>query len=476
MKQLIKLPAIILGLVLLFSGPPQKAMAQYDDISMDSFYDELSPYGTWMNDPQYGRVWRPDVDQRDFRPYYSNGRWAMTEYGNTWVSDYDWGWAPFHYGRWVLNSYSQWLWIPDTVWGPAWVSWRSGGGYYGWAPLGPGINISIGGGGYNMPSAWWVFIPQRNIYSNYYPRYGGVNINIYNRTKIINYTYGRDRRTYYTGPRASEIRRVTNRDVRVYQVSRSNTPGRTNISNNRLNIYNPGTRGSSSVAADNRRGNANDRSNPNSRGDNNNRTDRQGTVNRQGSTNSRNSGTVVENNARPSRSDVNPRNAGQEQNRQSQRTEQQQQAIQQREQRSQQQRDVQSQQRDQRSQQQREAQAQQQDQQRQQRDAQTQQREQRSQQQREAQVQQQRQAQDQQRQQQQQQRQAQDQQRQQQQRQVQDQQRQQQQQQRQAQEQQRQQQQQQRQAQEQSRARSAESSNQRSESGGRSGNRGGRGN
>ncbi len=55
----------------------------------------------------------------------------MTEYGNTWVSDYDWGWAPFHYGRWVNNRYNEWVWIPDTVWSPAWVSWRSGGGYYG---------------------------------------------------------------------------------------------------------------------------------------------------------------------------------------------------------------------------------------------------------------------------------------------------------------------------------------------------------
>lgn len=254
MKQLIKLPAIILGLVLLFSGPPQKAMAQqYDDISMDSFYDELSPYGTWMNDPQYGRVWRPDVDQDDFRPYYSNGRWAMTEYGNTWVSDYDWGWAPFHYGRWVMNSYNQWLWIPDTVWGPAWVSWRSGGGYYGWAPLGPGMNININiGGGYNMPNSWWSFIPQASIYSNYYPRYTGININIFNRTRYINYTSRRDRHTYYTGPRASEIRRVTKRDVRVYEVSRSNRPGRTSISNNRVNIYNPGVSRGRANATNNR--------------------------------------------------------------------------------------------------------------------------------------------------------------------------------------------------------------------------------
>ncbi len=240
MKNMIKLPAILLGLLLLLTGITQKAMAQDDDISLETFYDELSPYGTWIEDPSYGYVWRPDVDRNDFRPYYTNGRWAMTEYGNTWVSDYDWGWAPFHYGRWVLNDFNDWIWIPDTIWGPAWVSWRTGGGYYGWAPLGPGIDIDVNiGGGFDIPFAWWVFIPQRTIYSNYYPRYYGRNQSIFNRTAYINYTYRRDRHTYYTGPRADDIRRVTNRNVTVYNVSRSNRPGRTSISNNNLNIYSP---------------------------------------------------------------------------------------------------------------------------------------------------------------------------------------------------------------------------------------------
>ena len=243
MKHMITLPAVILGLLLLFTGVTQKAMAQDDDISLDVFYDELAPYGSWVQDPEYGYVWRPDVDQNNFRPYYTDGHWAMTEYGNTWVSDYEWGWAPFHYGRWILNRFHEWIWIPDTVWGPAWVSWRSGGGYYGWAPMGPGFSLDINlGGGYNTPNDWWVFIPQINIYNTSYPRYYNRNYTtIYNRTTIINYTYGgRGRNTFYTGPRASDIRRVTRRDVTVYNISRSSRPGRTSITNNNINIYNPG--------------------------------------------------------------------------------------------------------------------------------------------------------------------------------------------------------------------------------------------
>lgn len=239
---MMKLPAIVLGLLLLLTGTTQNVMAQNDEVSLQSFYDELSPYGQWIQDPQYGYVWRPDVDQDEFRPYYTNGRWAMTEYGNTWVSNYDWGWAPFHYGRWVYNRYNNWIWIPDTVWGPAWVSWRSGGGYYGWAPLGPSISIgiNIGRGGYRIPDMCWNFIPYNNIYYNSYPRYYGGRNRVYiQNTVIINNTYVRNNRTYYTGPRADEIRRSTNQNVTVYNVNRSSRPGATRIDNNTVNIYNP---------------------------------------------------------------------------------------------------------------------------------------------------------------------------------------------------------------------------------------------
>ncbi|SDK82845.1 hypothetical protein SAMN04487898_11279 [Pedobacter sp. ok626] len=249
MKNMIKLPAIVLGLLLMLTGTTQKVMAQGDDVSLQSFYDELSPYGTWIQDPQYGYVWRPDVGQQsDFRPYYTNGRWVMTEYGNTWVSNYDWGWAPFHYGRWVYNNYNEWVWIPDTTWGPAWVSWRSGDGYYGWAPMGPGMNINIS---FNIPSLWWVFIPQRNIYYDSFPRYYSRRNTVYiNNTVIINNTYVRNSRTYYSGPRADDIRRATRQDVRVYNLNNTGRPSRTNISGNSVNIYTPRpSRGNSNVNA-----------------------------------------------------------------------------------------------------------------------------------------------------------------------------------------------------------------------------------
>lgn len=216
MKKTRNFPLCALSLLLLLTFfIPSNVKAQYDDVSLETFYYELSPYGDWINDSQYGRVWRPDVDQNEFRPYYSDGHWEMTRFGNTWVSDYDWGWAPFHYGRWHYAGRRGWLWVPDTNWGPAWVSWRSGGGYYGWAPLAPGMNFSTG----RIPDYYWVFVPQRSIYYSSYPGYNrDRNRGIYSNTTIINNTYVYNQNRYYAGPRAEEIRRVTRQPVTIHDI------------------------------------------------------------------------------------------------------------------------------------------------------------------------------------------------------------------------------------------------------------------
>src|SRR5690606_4859230 len=102
----------------------EKATAKEDRyITFQTFYDELAPHGDWVHNPQHGFVWVPYAEP-DFQPYASSGHWVMTEYGNTWVSDYSWGWAPFHYGRWYFDDYYGWAWVPGHEWGPAWVHWR----------------------------------------------------------------------------------------------------------------------------------------------------------------------------------------------------------------------------------------------------------------------------------------------------------------------------------------------------------------
>ncbi len=207
-------------------------------VSFQVFYNELSPFGDWIMDPTHGYVWVPNVGP-EFHPYGSNGYWTMTNYGNTWVSNYSWGWAPFHYGRWFWNDYYGWSWVPGYEWGPAWVNWRTGGGYYGWAPLGPGIGINVSIGFHHN---YWRFIPQRrfmhrNFYRYYVPHYNMVGI--YNRTTIINNTYVYNNRTYVAGPSRREIERVTRARVPVRQINDVGSPGRTAVNSRGVNMYRP---------------------------------------------------------------------------------------------------------------------------------------------------------------------------------------------------------------------------------------------
>ena len=121
--------------------PPQQVNYNY-------FYQTLAPYGTWVEVPDHGWCWQPTVAVVDvsWRPYSNRGRWLWTDCGWYWQSDYSWGWAPFHYGRWYRSPRLGWVWAPDTVWGPAWVTWRYSDTYCGWAPLPPGAYFDVGGG------------------------------------------------------------------------------------------------------------------------------------------------------------------------------------------------------------------------------------------------------------------------------------------------------------------------------------------
>ncbi len=204
--------------------------------STPDFYDELGPYGQWVQTPEYGTVWIPNAEP-GFQPYSTNGRWVVTEYGNTWVSDYTWGWGPFHYGRWYQDRYRGWAWIPGNDWGPAWVSWRSGGGYYGWAPLGPGFNVTV-----NIPANYWTFVPQvyitsPRLFSYCVPR--PRVINIYQNTTIINNVYRVNNRAYSYGPRREEIEYVTRQRVPVYKIENAGRPGRATFRDNTVGFYQP---------------------------------------------------------------------------------------------------------------------------------------------------------------------------------------------------------------------------------------------
>ena len=151
-------------------------------------YEDLDEYGGWRPVPEYGTVWFPHTTIVGWQPY-RYGHWVwISPWGWTWVDDAPWGFAPFHYGRWVSVG-GVWGWVPVAprpavvtvayvrpVYAPALVAWVGGPHF--------GVSIGVGGGGV----AWFPLGP-RDVYCPSYhvtPRYVE-HVNVYNTT-IINRT------------------------------------------------------------------------------------------------------------------------------------------------------------------------------------------------------------------------------------------------------------------------------------------------
>jgi len=116
-------------------------------------YYDLDTYGVWDEHAPFGPVWYPAGVPVGWVPYRV-GHWVwVVPWGWTWVESEVWGFAPFHYGRWVFVG-ARWGWVPGPVavrpyYAPALVAFVGGpdfslgfssgvGGVQGWFPLGPG--------------------------------------------------------------------------------------------------------------------------------------------------------------------------------------------------------------------------------------------------------------------------------------------------------------------------------------------------
>ncbi|MBC7916974.1 MAG: hypothetical protein H7Y28_04100 [Rhodoferax sp.] len=119
--------------------------------------EELDRNGRWEQAPEYGNVWIPTQVAPGWEPY-RDGRWVWTRnWGWSWVDDLPWGFAPFHYGRWVVWR-GRWCWTPGhyvarPVYAPALVTWRHT----------PGLTIGVT---FRQPPprGSWSPLPPREVY------------------------------------------------------------------------------------------------------------------------------------------------------------------------------------------------------------------------------------------------------------------------------------------------------------------------
>ena len=226
--------------------PVEQAVSATPIINNTYYFQEvLAPYGSWVQVESYGWCWQPTVAVVDsgWRPYCHRGRWVWTDCGWYWQSDYSWGWAAFHYGRWHQFPNRGWCWMPDTVWGPAWVSWRYTDSHCGWAPLPPAAHYSAGVGftyrharvgvgfDFGLPAEHYVFVGNAHLHDRHpyrhvtYPRR---EESIYrNSTVINNYVTGNNHTIINRGIDRERIAAVTKREIRKVPMQEvALTPGR----------------------------------------------------------------------------------------------------------------------------------------------------------------------------------------------------------------------------------------------------------
>jgi hypothetical protein len=253
---------ILLAVIVLMLVLPAVRQAEAGvDVSIDFFYDNVGSDGSWVEVADYGYCWQPSVavSNSRWRPY-SDGYWAYTDVGWTWVSYEDFGWATYHYGRWTRLRDRGWFWVPGREWGPAWVSWRTGGNYVGWAPLPPrgggedydnrpingqvDVEYDIGPAYYNFVDVRYIGEPvlrERIVETNLNVNYISETVNVTNITYTNStvYNYGPDYDTlsrYSTRP----IRRMTlERDANVDLSAAVRSKGLTRVEGDKLVVAAP---------------------------------------------------------------------------------------------------------------------------------------------------------------------------------------------------------------------------------------------
>jgi hypothetical protein len=219
--------------------------------SFGIFYSSLSPHGEWIFVDNDVYAWRPGRVASGWRPYLY-GSWAWSDYGWYWLSEEPWAWATYHYGRWYYDEYYGWVWIPGYEWAPAWVEWRYGGDYLGWAPLGPYAIFSMRFGVYYTrhwatPVSWWSFVPcgamhHRDIHRYVYRTNEAARL--IGRTRGAGSVRYEDGRIVSRGPERSYVeRRGGGERLERLKVVDSDDPGRQRVvrseGSSRVEAYRP---------------------------------------------------------------------------------------------------------------------------------------------------------------------------------------------------------------------------------------------
>jgi uncharacterized protein DUF6600 len=243
-------PALLLAGAVAWGGcaATLEQIAGYGAGYSEDPYEDLAPYGSWVDVAPYGSVWCPEVSSA-WEPY-TVGYWVYTDDGWFWVSEDPWGSLPYHYGRWAFDTDYGWVWVPGDEWASAWVAWRYGAGWVGWAPLPPDVSwqpqVGLDLAGYDLDSHIdrWYFTKAQD--------FGTSRVRVHvlpadSKQPIVKRT--RDVTRYEPGPRPVEvgmrpdlIQRIGDTKIERYQIVDSSKPGPKNgvtIRGTQAEVYRP---------------------------------------------------------------------------------------------------------------------------------------------------------------------------------------------------------------------------------------------
>jgi hypothetical protein len=221
------------------------------------FEEHLAQHGKWLDVPEHGRVWQPSIvlTETDWRPYLNNGHWIWTDAGWYWESNYAWGWAPFHYGRWDYVDNYNWVWTPGETWAPAWVSWRQSDSHYGWAPLGASARFEAGAfvGGVEIRADLFNFVPTQSFLSIDLGRVAVSHrdaANVYKETKIVNNSYVyTDNRVINNGIPVKQVGLAVHQEIKAAPIVDAKSPEAKAAGDGKISAFRPAIKKSTVPAA-----------------------------------------------------------------------------------------------------------------------------------------------------------------------------------------------------------------------------------
>ncbi len=213
----------------------QQPVSESDQDNYDVFYSGLSSdQGNWVEAGNYGYCFRPRV-AGNWRPY-QDGHWVWTDHGWYWDSNEPFGWATYHYGRWVNIRGTGWCWVPGNQWAPAWVSWRESDENVGWAPLPPEADVSVqqpisswSDSFYGIGPAAYAFINYSHWREPSYARYivpSEQNVQMIRDTRNVTNIVTNNNVINNFGPPVQNVARRTNQNIPQVQLALNQATGR----------------------------------------------------------------------------------------------------------------------------------------------------------------------------------------------------------------------------------------------------------